>query len=288
MPRGRIIKALAGFYYVDTDEKVVSCKARGKFRNRGQKPLVGDFCTFQEEKDGSGYILSLEKRHNQLERPPICNVDQALLVFSIAQPDFDQMLLDQFLAMVEYEKIKPIIIITKIDLNAALIPVIQEKYSAYDLYFVSSKENKGIEDIKPILKNRVTVVTGQSGVGKSSLLNALNIHLNIETNEISQALGRGKHTTRHVELIPMYDGYIADTPGFSSLELKMEPVELATTYHDFRELSKGCKFRGCLHDSEPQCAIKQAVEDGVIDKTRYMDYLQLLKQVKERKNKRYG
>ena len=165
MPKGQIIKVLAGFYYVDTGEKVVSCRARGKFRNRGQKPLVGDFCTFQEEKDGSGYILTLEKRYNQLERPPICNVDQALLVFSIAQPDFDQMLLDQFLAMVEYEKIKPIIIITKIDLNRELIPVIKKKYNAYDLYFVSSKENEGIEEIKPILKNRVTVVTGQSGVG---------------------------------------------------------------------------------------------------------------------------
>lgn len=288
MPKGQIIKVLAGFYYVDTGKKVVSCRARGKFRNRGQKPLVGDFCSFQEEKDGSGYILTLEKRHNQLERPPICNVDQALLVFSIAQPDFDQMLLDQFLAMVEYEKIKPIIIITKIDLNRELIPVIKKKYNAYDLYFVSSKENEGIEEIKPILKNRVTVVTGQSGVGKSSLLNALNIELNIETNEISQALGRGKHTTRHVELIPMYGGYIADTPGFSSLELKMDPVELAVTNHDFRELSHHCKFRGCLHDSEPHCAVKEAVEAGEIDETRYVDYLQLLKQVKERKDKRYG
>ena len=173
MTKGQIIKVLAGFYYVDTGEKVVSCKARGKFRNRGQKPLVGDFCSFQEEKDGSGYILSLDERHNQLERPPICNIDQALLVFSIAEPDFDQMLLDQFLAMVEYEKIKPIIIITKIDLNRELVPVIKKKYNAYDLYFVSSKENEGIEEIKPLLKNRVTVVTGQSGVGKSSLLNAL-------------------------------------------------------------------------------------------------------------------
>lgn len=288
MPKGQIIKALAGFYYVDTGNQVVSCKARGKFRKKGQKPLVGDFCTFQEERDGTGYILSLESRRNQLERPPICNIDQALLVFSIAEPDFDQMLLDQFLAMIEYEKIKPIIIITKIDLNTSLIPVIQEKYDAYDLYFVSSKENKGIEEIKPVLKDRVTVVTGQSGVGKSSLLNALNIHLNIQTNEISQALGRGKHTTRHVELIPMYGGYIADTPGFSSLELKMDPVELAVTYHDFRELSRNCKFRGCLHDSEPHCAVKEAVESGKIDRTRYEDYLQLLKQVKERKNKRYG
>ena len=223
-----------------------------------------------------------------MERPPICNVDQALLVFSIAQPDFDQMLLDQFLAMVEYEKIKPIIIITKIDLNRELIPVIKKKYNAYDLYFVSSKENEGIEEIKPILKNRVTVVTGQSGVGKSSLLNALNIELNIETNEISQALGRGKHTTRHVELIPMYGGYIADTPCFSCLELKMDPVERAVTYHDYRVLSQLCKFRGCLHDSEPHCAVKEAVEAGEIDETRYVDYLQLLKQVKERKDKRYG
>ena len=134
----------------------------------------------------------------------------------------------------------------------------------------------------------MTVVTGQSGVGKSSLLNALDIQLHIETNEISDALGRGKHTTRHVELIKMHGGYVADTPGFSSLELEMEPRELAVSYHDFRRLSESCKFRGCLHDSEPYCAVKQAVEDGEIAKDRYLHYLSFLKEVKEIKEKRYG
>ena len=146
MPKGQIIKVLAGFYYVDTGEKVVSCRARGKFRNRGQKPLVGDFCTFQEEKDGSGYILTLEKRYNQLERPPICNVDQALLVFSIAQPDFDQMLLDQFLAMVEYEKIKPIIIM---DDNGCLKVVGKErgrKKSLNKIVDMAAKQAEGYEN----------------------------------------------------------------------------------------------------------------------------------------------
>ena len=160
--------------------------------------------------------------------------------------------------------------------------------AGYRVYYVSAQENQGIEEIKHLFKKKVTVITGQSGVGKSSLLNALDIHLNIETNEISKALGRGKHTTRHVELLKMYDGYVADTPGFSSLELTMEPIELAHSYHDFEELSQLCKFRGCLHDSEPYCAVKEAVTDERISQERYEDYLSFLKETKALKEKKYG
>ena len=160
--------------------------------------------------------------------------------------------------------------------------------AGYDVYYVSSKENKGVDEIKNLFKNNISVFTGQSGVGKSSLLNALDIHLNIDTNEISKALGRGKHTTRHVELIEMYDGYVADTPGFSSLELIMEPIDVAQSYHDFKELSSYCKFRGCLHDSEPHCKVKEAVENGEISKERYEHYLSFLKESKELKEKKYG
>src|SRR5699024_9463143 len=144
--------------------------------------------------------------------------------------------------------------------------------AGYQVLYVSSKQEQGIEAVKNIFKDKVTVVTGQSGVGKSSLLNALDIHLQIDTNEISKALGRGKHTTRHVELIEMYGGYVADTPGFSSLELNIEPVDLAISYHDFHEFSKQCKFRGCLHESEPHCAVKNAVEQGKISSQRYEHY----------------
>lgn len=288
MPEGRIIKALAQFYYVESHGAIYSCKARGKFRNTQQKPLVGDFCSFSIDENKEGYILSLEKRKNVLERPPICNIDQALLVFSITEPDFDGLLLDKFLAMIEHLDIEPIIIITKIDIDDSKIEEIKKLYQPYHVLFVSSKEGRGIDDVKALLKDKVTVITGQSGVGKSSLLNALNIHLHIETNEISQALGRGKHTTRHVELIKMYDGYVADTPGFSSLELDIDPVDLARSYHDFREFSETCRFRGCLHDSEPDCTVKQAVEEGKIAKERYEHYLTFLKDMKEKKEKRYG
>lgn len=291
MQKGQIIKALSGFYYVECQNQVFQCKARGKFRKNDQKPLVGDYCEFSIENGNEGYILKLLDRENELIRPPICNVDQALLVFSAKEPDMNTLLLDRFLVLIEHLKIQPIICISKVDLvdfheiQQVMLPY--EK-AGYQVYYLSSKQKKGIEDIKEIFKNKITVITGQSGVGKSSLLNALDIQLNIDTNEISKALGRGKHTTRHVELIKMYDGYVADTPGFSSLELKMEPIELAQSYHDFDQLSASCKFRGCLHDSEPYCAIKEAVEEGTISKERYEHYLMFLKEVKEQKEKRYG
>lgn len=288
MLQGRIIKSLAGFYYVESQNQLYTCKARGKFRKENMKPVVGDICDFEIDENNEGYIKKIAKRKNQLTRPPVSNIDQALLVFSITHPDFDSLLLDRFLANVEHKNVKPVIVITKIDLDQSLIEKIKEDYHDYQVIFVSSKEHIGIDEVKAVLKDKVTVVTGQSGVGKSSLLNALDIHLHIETNEISDALGRGKHTTRHVELIKMHDGYVADTPGFSSLELEMEPRELAVSYHDFRRLSESCKFRGCLHDSEPYCAVKKAVEDGEIAKDRYMHYLSFLKEVKEIKEKRYG
>jgi ribosome biogenesis GTPase len=290
MLEGRIVKALAGFYYVEADSKIYQCRARGKFRKKDQKPLVGDFVTFSYEEGSDGYILSLKERKNELVRPPICNVDQALLVFSAKEPDFSSLLLDRFLAIIEHLNIEPIICISKMDLvdesfKEALRPY---EIAGYKIIYISSLNNEGIEKVKLIFKDKVTVVTGQSGVGKSSLLNALDIKLNIETNEISKALGRGKHTTRHVELIYMHDGYVADTPGFSSLELTMDPIELSVSYHDFYQLSSFCKFRGCLHDSEPNCAVKQAVEDKMISKERYEHYLSFLKEVKENKERKYG
>lgn len=291
MQKGQIIKALSGFYYVESENQIFQCKARGKFRKNDQKPLVGDYCEFSIENGNEGYILKLLERKNELVRPPICNVDQALLVFSAKEPDMNMLLLDRFLILIEHLNIKPIICISKIDLvDDCYIQQVMEPYekAGYQVYYLSSKEKRGIENIQKIFANQITVITGQSGVGKSSLLNALDIHLNIDTNEISKALGRGKHTTRHVELIKMYEGYVADTPGFSSLEIQMEPIELAQAYHDFQELSSFCKFRGCLHDSEPYCAIKEAVENGNVSQERYEHYLMFLKEVKEQKEKKYG
>ena len=291
MQKGQIIKALAGFYYVKSQGQVYQCRARGKFRKDSLKPLVGDYCEFSIENQTEGYILSLLPRKNSLIRPPICNVDQALLVFFFLLPDMNLLLLDRFLILIEHLQIQPIICISKMDLVASSLIYHQMKPyedAGYQVLYVSSKQEQGIEAVKNIFKDKVTVVTGQSGVGKSSLLNALDIHLQIDTNEISKALGRGKHTTRHVELIEMYGGYVADTPGFSSLELNIEPVDLAISYHDFHEFSKQCKFRGCLHESEPHCAVKNAVEQGKISSQRYEHYLMFLKESKLLKEKKYG
>ncbi|WP_028043853.1 ribosome small subunit-dependent GTPase A [Candidatus Stoquefichus massiliensis] len=291
MQSGLIIKALSGFYYVEDHGYIYQCRARGKFRKDDQKPLVGDYCEFTIENETDGYVRKLLPRRNVLIRPPICNVDQALLVFSAKEPDINTLLLDRFLVLIEHLDIEPIICISKMDLVSQ--SYIQAEMTAYEkagyrVYYVSARENQGIEDIKHLFKDKVTVITGQSGVGKSSLLNALDIHLNIDTNEISKALGRGKHTTRHVELLKMYGGYVADTPGFSSLELEMEPIDIAHSFHDFKELSQTCKFRGCLHDSEPHCSVKEAVDLGNISKERYEHYLMFLKESKLLKEKKYG
>lgn len=289
MPEGKIIKALSGFYYVQSDEMIYECRARGKFRNIDFKPLVGDEVVFQIENKTAGYIMEVKERHNFLVRPPISNIDQAIIVVSAKEPDFSTLLLDKFLLLIESSRIKPVICITKADLIDSDDPLLKDienyRKSGYEIHLLSAKDETGLETIQEVFKGKESVITGQSGVGKSTLLNALNIHLNLETSEISKALGRGRHTTRHVELVKILGGLVADTPGFSSLELEMSKEEAAVAYHDFAELSAQCKFRGCLHDSEPYCRVKEAVEAGEIAQSRYQHYLQFLNEIKNRKEK---
>jgi ribosome biogenesis GTPase len=234
--------------------------------------------------------MEVKNRKNELVRPPIANVDQAILVFSAAQPDFSTVLLDRFLVLVEFNHIQPLICITKMDLanveqsQDILQYAEQYKSAGYEVILTSSETETGIEELNPHLENKISVFAGQSGVGKSSLLNVLRPDLELKTNDISTHLGRGKHTTRHVELISIGNGLVADTPGFSSLEFTdIEAEDLAGCFPEIQRASDHCKFRGCLHVSEPKCGVKKAVDNKEIPEYRYQHYLDFLQEIKERK-----
>lgn len=285
MMQGQIIRVLSGFYTVFDGKQSIICKARGKFRKDELKPVVGDYCDFSYDGKNEGLIMAIHPRKNHLVRPPVANIDQALIVVSAKEPDFSTTLLDRFLALVEHENIQPIIVITKMDLvsdDSPLYDVIASYKNAGYEVILSNQDEKTFQSL---FKGKVSVFTGQSGVGKSSLLNRLMPDLELKTGVISNVLGRGKHTTRHVELFELFGGWVADTPGFSSLELNFSDRELATSYHDFHELSASCKFRGCLHQSEPGCAVKEAVETGNITKERYEHYLMFLEEIRSKKGK---
>ena len=290
MPEGKIVKALSGFYYVLHNGEMIQCRGRGVFRKNKITPLVGDEVIFQAENDREGYIMEVKERKNELVRPPIANVDQAILVFSAVEPAFSTVLLDRFLVLVEYNHIQPLICITKMDLTndneKKKISEYADQYRkiGYEVLLTSSETEAGIEALNPHVEDKISVFAGQSGVGKSSLLNVLRPDLELKTNDISSHLGRGKHTTRHVELISIGKGLIADTPGFSSLEFTtIEAEELAYCFPEMQRESENCKFRACLHISEPKCAVKQAVESQVITQYRYQHYVDFLQEIKDRK-----
>jgi ribosome biogenesis GTPase / thiamine phosphate phosphatase len=290
MPEGKIIKALSGFYYVFSEDHIIQCRGRGIFRKNKITPLVGDEVVFQAENDIEGYIMEVKERKNELVRPPIANVDQAILVFSAVEPDFSTSLLDRFLVLIEYNRIRPLICITKMDLTDDDEKKEIEHYAkeyrtaGYNVLLTSSETEEGIKELLPFIKGGISVFAGQSGVGKSSLLNVLRPDLSIKTNGISTHLGRGKHTTRHVELIPVENGLVADTPGFSSLEFTdIEPEELTFCFPEIQKLSEKCKFRGCYHVSEPKCAVKKGKESGELPAYRYGHYLEFLQEIKDRK-----
>lgn len=290
MPEGRIIKALSGFYYVESNGKVYQCRGRGVFRLNKVNPLVGDYVRFEESNPGEGSVLEVLPRKNELVRPPISNIDQAVIVVSVTKPEFSTLLLDRFLTLVESKRIEPVIFITKMDIatedHLTEIKRIQKIYENIG-YSVETMSTKSPDDLNKVIKyfpGKVSVIAGQSGVGKSSLLNTINPNLNLETNEISNSLGRGKHTTRHVELILVNNGLVADTPGFSSLEFtELETEQLQECFPEIRERSNDCKFRGCMHNKEPKCAVKKAVDNQEIAIFRYNHYMQFLEEIQQRK-----
>ena len=274
--QGIIIKNISNDYTILSENKYYICKARGKFRKERITPLVGDNCIFDEEKK---YIIEIIPRKTELKRPPISNIDQALIITSVKEPDFSSNLLDKLLCIIEYNNIKPIICLTKLDLlteeEKENIEQIINYYKkiGYEVY-----KNTEIEKIKNIFKNKKTVFTGQSGAGKSTLLNKLNPNLNLKTNEISKALGRGKHTTRHVELIELFEGLIADTPGFSSLDfIGMTNEDIRDNFIEFNQYRDKCEYKDCMHISENNCEIKKQLEQKNILESRYQNYIKFQK-----------
>jgi len=282
---GRIIKLIGGLYTViDGEKNKYVLKPLGIFRHKNIQPKVGDFVIFNEDS-----IIDIKERFNDLYRPMIANVDQVLLINSAKKPDFSFLLLDMFLTLIESNGIKPIIIITKIDLlEKGELETLKAKINYYEKFYsviyFSAKTEIGKDEILKITKDKVNVLSGQTGAGKSSLLNVINPDLHIETNEISEALGRGKHTTRHVELIVFGDGYIADTPGFSKLEfIDYQADQIKYYFPDFFKLSSKCKFHECTHIHEPGCAVIEAVNSNEILKERYDDYRIIYNEIKSKK-----
>lgn len=289
--QGKIIKGIAGFYYVNVVEfGVYECKAKGIFRKEKQKPLVGDNVEIEvlDEETMTGNITALLPRKNELIRPAVANVDQALIVFAVTRPSPHFNLLDRFLVMMERQDIPVVLCFNKEDIaEDEQVEKLRSVYEGcgYPCVFTSALEERNIEKIKELLKGKTTVIAGPSGVGKSSLINILNPDAKMETGDISSKIERGKHTTRHSELFTIaQDSYIMDTPGFSSLYVNdFEKEELKYYFPEFDPYEGTCRFLGCDHVHEPDCAVKAAVEAGEIHEIRYKDYLEMYEELKSKR-----
>lgn len=292
MDYGIIFKGIGGFYYVKFNDSIYECKARGKFKNQKVTPLVGDYVhiSIQDEEKKLGMIEEILERKTELLRPTVANVNQAIIVFSIKNPLPNIILLDKMLVLAEQSALNIVICFNKADLD---VDFDYEKYEAiysrigYPVLKTCAIEGEGIDELSYYLKDKITVFSGPSGVGKSSLLNAVHEGFTLQTGEISEKIKRGKHTTRHSELLELKNGgIVVDTPGFTSLSMhEIEAEDLKEYFPEFRMMDEQCKFDNCMHINEPDCIVKTAVEDNRISKDRYEAYLYILKEISEHRRK---
>lgn len=291
--QGRVLKNYNGYYYVDCQQKIYTCKVKGKMKQNRFSLVTGDLVVLEVGSNDEGMIKKVLPRKNFLIRPTIANLDLIVVTFACATPDFSFLIADKLLALAELAKIPAVMVLNKADLAPArLVEKIQNVYGniGYEVYPVSAVRNEGIENLKKRLQGKICAFGGPSGVGKSSTINAIDSSVNLRTGVVSEKIGRGKHTTRYAELLSFDEGFIADTPGFGNLSLEeLDSKALAGGFREFATYESQCKFTSCTHTHEPVCGIKQAVEEGKIAVSRYESYLSILGEIKlfeEREGKR--
>lgn len=288
--QGKIIKGVAGFYDVAVGENIYRCRAKGIFRNQNVKPLVGDWVEIEilDEKDMEGNLTKILSRSNELIRPAAANVDQAIVVFAAKKPKPNYNLLDRFLMTMEKQDIPVIVCFNKKDLakekELEQLETIYEN-CGHQVVFISAREGNGIDEIRDLIQGKTTVLAGPSGVGKSSLMNQLNPDANMQVGAVSEKIHRGRHTTRHTELIMIEEGtFVLDTPGFSSLFIdSFEKEEVKDYFREFAPYEEQCRFLGCSHTHEPDCGVKKALEEGKISRIRYENYVNIYQELKEKR-----
>jgi ribosome biogenesis GTPase len=290
--KGRIVRAFSNVFEVKSGDEVISCALRGRFRREGRPALAGDLVEFRMLDDGTGVIEDLAPRVTELVRPPIANVDQAVVVVTLEQPPLNRPLLDRLLVLAAHARLQPLVCVNKTDLYAPgaadeLVSIYSR--AGYSTVAVSALTGAGLAALRRLLAGRVSVFAGQSGVGKSKLLNALRPGLSLRVGEVSTGIGRGRHTTRRVELLDIGDSaLVADTPGFSRLDLDFVTTgELASLFFEFERLAPNCRFSDCLHRHEPDCAVRAGLQRGEVAASRYENYLTFLEEIGERERRKY-